>query len=142
MGEFSAIKIEPLAQSHLPSIEAIQNHSREAARWPVNSYLLYDSWVALRGEETLGFLVIRHVDSRESEVLNLAVRAASRRQGIARSLLEHVLSSTDRTWYLEVRESNQPAIQLYASLGFVLAGRRTNYYNDPIEAAIVMRRQS
>lgn len=146
MGEVSAIKIEPLTQSHLPSIEAIQTHSQQAAHWPVNSYLLYESWVALRGETPLGFLVIRHVGDTESEVLNLAVSAGSRRQGIARSLLKHVLSQPysdpDRIWYLEVRESNLPAIQLYSSLGFELAGRRANYYNSPTEAAIVMRKQS
>ncbi len=94
----------------------------------------------------LGFLVIRHLGEVESEVLNLAVRAESRRQGIARSLLKHALSrhdhDPDRTWYLEVRESNLPALQLYASLGFELAGRRPNYYNDPAETAIVMRKQS
>jgi ribosomal-protein-alanine N-acetyltransferase len=43
------------------------------------------------------------------------------------------------TWFLEVRESNSAAINLYKTLGFLTAGRRENYYHDPQEAAIVMR---
>ena len=42
-------------------------------------------------------------------------------------------------WFLEVRESNEAAINLYKTLGFMTAGRRQNYYHDPSEAAIVMR---
>ena len=42
-------------------------------------------------------------------------------------------------WFLEVRESNDAAINLYKTLGFAATGRRENYYSEPPEAAIVMR---
>jgi ribosomal-protein-alanine N-acetyltransferase len=40
---------------------------------------------------------------------------------------------------LEVRASNGAALSLYASLGFVEAGRRRRYYLDPEEDASLMR---
>ena len=39
---------------------------------------------------------------------------------------------------LEVRVTNVPAIDLYASLGFEAAGRRKNYYEDNGEDAYIM----
>ena len=42
---------------------------------------------------------------------------------------------------LEVRESNQPAIELYRSLGFVAVGTRRNYYSQPQEDALVLRKE-
>ena len=40
--------------------------------------------------------------------------------------------------FLEVRESNLPAIRLYQSAGFATTGRRPNYYHHPAEAALLM----
>jgi ribosomal-protein-alanine N-acetyltransferase len=72
--------------------------------------------------------------------LNLAVDPSFRRQGIARRLLDQVLGSAPGSeWFLEVRESNIAALNLYKELGFQLSGRREDYYRDPHEAAIVMR---
>ena len=56
-----------------------------------------------------------------------------------RRLLEAELDGSHRTHFLEVRESNIPAISFYKSLGFIAAGRREYYYHDSHEAAIVMR---
>ena len=39
---------------------------------------------------------------------------------------------------LEVRSSNQPAINLYKKLGFTEAGTRKNFYAKPVEDAIIM----
>jgi len=42
--------------------------------------------------------------------------------------------------FLEVRDSNQRARELYASRGFEEVGRRRRYYRRPVEDAIVLRR--
>jgi ribosomal-protein-alanine N-acetyltransferase len=42
--------------------------------------------------------------------------------------------------FLEVRESNHPALALYGALGFVELDRRKRYYADTDEDAVVMQR--
>jgi ribosomal-protein-alanine acetyltransferase len=79
----------------------------------------------------------------EVEVLDVAVAAKHRRQGNARFLLEEFLRLVQqhgiRGVFLEVRESNVPAIALYRKLGFSTSGRRPNYYQQPDEAAILLQ---
>jgi ribosomal-protein-alanine acetyltransferase len=81
----------------------------------------------------------------EAEVLDLAVATKHRRQGNARFLLEQFLLLVQehgiRGVFLEVRESNVPAIALYRQLGFSTSGRRPNYYQQPKEAAILFHRK-
>jgi ribosomal-protein-alanine N-acetyltransferase len=91
----------------------------------------------------LGYLVIsRYVDAWH--VMNVAVAPEERRRGIARMLLEHLfeVTSTDerRGYTLEVRVSNEGAIKLYETLGFVARGVRRGYYTDNREDALIMWR--
>jgi len=91
--------------------------------------------------ETWGYLVF-WVVADEMHILNLAVHPERRRRGIARALLTEALSQArDRgaamAW-LEVRPSNTPALNLYASLGFQEVGRRPRYYEDTQEDAILL----
>lgn len=73
----------------------------------------------------------------------LTVAPDFRRQGVARTLLQTALAQLCAEGavfcFLEVRESNAPAIALYKSLGFAAAGRRRNFYRAPAEDALVMR---
>ena len=79
----------------------------------------------------------------EAEILNLGVAEAVRRQGIARALVRALLAQFSRqgvrTVFLEVRESNHPARGLYESFGFREVGRRSRYYQRPVEDAVVLR---
>ena len=43
-----------------------------------------------------------------------------------------------KLFFLEVRESNTPAIALYKKLGFTKSGMRNNYYTNPVENAVLM----
>ena len=78
-------------------------------------------------------------------VMNLAVSAASRRRHVASDLLERYFEFTEsaphRGHTLEVRVSNEPAIQLYRSYGFVATGVRRGYYSDNREDALIMWRE-
>jgi ribosomal-protein-alanine N-acetyltransferase len=88
--------------------------------------------------------VIGRVVVDEGEILTLAVLPERRRRGIAVQLLRAALRDmagrgVGRVW-LEVRASNVAAQALYAAEGFVPAGRRRGYYRDPVEDALVLRR--
>jgi ribosomal-protein-alanine N-acetyltransferase len=133
------IKIRPARFTDIAAIAAIQAASPEAAQWVPTDYLKNDCRVADLESCVAGFVVAREVAPAEREILNLAVDPSERRKGIARGLLQDMLRSTGGTWFLEVRESNAAAIQLYESVGFNRAGRRPDYYYNPAEDAIVMR---
>jgi ribosomal-protein-alanine acetyltransferase len=94
-----------------------------------------------RGGEIVGVLQWRNL-GEEAEILDLAVRIAHRRQGIASFLLREFFPLTQklavRQVFLEVRESNAPAVSLYRRFGFAISGRRENYYHHPDEAALLL----
>ena len=133
------VKFRPARLADLAAIAAIQAASPEAAQWNPVDYLKHDCRVAEVNSCVAGFLVTRQVGPGEREILNLAVDPAERRKGIARRLLEDALSNAPGAWFLEVRASNAAAIRLYESAGFERAGRRSGYYREPAEEAIVMR---
>jgi ribosomal-protein-alanine acetyltransferase len=133
------LEIRPATVDDLPAITAIQTTSPEASQWQPESYLDQHCLVAVLSGRVAGFLVTRTVSPDEGEILNVAVDPAFRRSGIGVILVETLLSSSTETWFLEVRESNYAAINLYKTLGFRPIGRRENYYTAPVEAAIVMR---
>ncbi len=77
----------------------------------------------------------------EGELTTIAVAPAYRRQGIAAYLLRELLAAWgEADVYLEVRQSNAPAIALYRKLGFTEAGVRKRFYTAPEEDAVVMKR--
>jgi [ribosomal protein S18]-alanine N-acetyltransferase len=80
----------------------------------------------------------------EGEIANLAIAPASRRNGRGGRLVVAALQEAERrgaeALYLEVRESNAGARQLYDSHRFEVVGRRRRYYQRPVEDALVLRR--
>jgi ribosomal-protein-alanine N-acetyltransferase len=128
-----------LAPGDLPAIAAIQQASPEAAQWPPADYLAYDCLVAICNETIAGFLVTRATAPGEYEILNIAVAPEWRRQGVAKYLISDCIMPVDGTVYLEVRASNQAALNLYKSFGFLEVASRHGYYSDPPETAIVMK---
>ena len=78
----------------------------------------------------------------EGYITNVAVRPDCRCQGVASSLLQ-ALEARGRArnltfLTLEVRQSNAPARALYEKLGYLQAGLRRNYYENPREDAVIM----
>ena len=81
----------------------------------------------------------------ESDVMNVAVHPDFRRRGIAEALVNALVTELkaigSHCLTLEVRASNDPAIGLYEKLGFAEIGRRKNYYRNPREDALIMRKE-
>lgn len=136
------IEIRAATEADLPAIAEIQRASPEAAQWAVADYLGYDCVVAEEDAVIAGFLVCRSVAEDEREILNLAVHPRFRRRGIARALLEADCNSNPADSFLEVRASNQTARAFYRVMGFTEEGLRSQYYENPPESGIVMKRRS
>lgn len=124
----------------IPELDRIQKASPEAVLWEPWSYLSYDCRVVEVGGRVAGFVVCRPLGPGESEVLSLVVDPELRRRGLASRLMCAVMDGSPGTWFLEVRESNWPARNLYEKFGFREVARRPNYYQDTSETAVVMRR--
>ena len=81
----------------------------------------------------------------ETDMMNIAVDVRYRRQGVAQALVEalaeQLKKAGSRCLTLEVRISNQPAIALYEKLGFAQVGKRPNYYRNPKEDALILRKE-
>ncbi|HEY3026826.1 MAG TPA: ribosomal protein S18-alanine N-acetyltransferase [Pyrinomonadaceae bacterium] len=96
---------------------------------------------AENGCSLAGYIVARVV-ADNLHVNNVAVRPELRRHGIGTRLLEAALHKgaalgSTSAW-LEVRAGNQKAQSLYERCGFHVAGRRRDYYNLPVEDALIM----
>jgi ribosomal protein S18 acetylase RimI-like enzyme len=131
--------VRPGTRDDLAAVASIQEGSGAAPAWRPESYLDYDLRVAERDGAVIGFIVSRGTAASEREILMLAVAPLHRRQGVATLLLADELGRAPLDLFFEVRESNEAARSLYEACGFVEVGRRAGYYENPPEAAIVMR---
>ena len=141
-----AIEIRPLGLDDLGAIESIE---RRAYRTPWSRSMFASELVkptsiclgAFEGEDLIGYVVnSRYVDAWH--VMNVAVDPDHQRRGIATRLLQRLFELTRdehrRGYTLEVRVSNDGAMELYESLGFERHGIRRNYYTDNREDAVIM----
>ncbi len=100
------------------------------------------------GAHLAGFIMLQFA-ADEAEILAIAVAKERRRLGHAASLLRAGISFCRIRFisciYLEVAESNTPARKLYEKFGFLVVGRREDYYRTPSftpETALIMRRDA
>lgn len=142
-------QIRPLDPADLPAVARLEQASFSDA-WTLA--MLEEAFVA-RGSVALaaasqdgrlvGYLMGRTV-ADEGEILSIAVDPGLRRAGIGRQLLaaglERLAAAGAQTAWLEVRSSNLAARMMYLDSGFVVAGTRRDYYDRPVEDALVLRR--
>ena len=97
--------------------------------------------VALEDEEVAGYIGCYCI-AGAGEITNVAVKASHRRKGIGGKLLQKLYEEgaalDTQEYFLEVRESNEAAIGLYLRQGFVKEGIRKNFYEKPVENAVIM----
>lgn len=90
--------------------------------------------------DLVGFMSLLHLVG-ETELTNIAVKTVHQGNGLAKALLTH-LDKLSQPCFLEVRQSNLSAQKLYEKAGFEVVGRRKNYYHNPDEDALLMRRDA
>ena len=143
----------PLTQEFVPFLESLE----EAAGlpfWGVDTYRRFLEEFS----EYFGFCLIRETDEKrlagfslaraafeDMELLKIGIAPEFQRLGFGTRLLEETLGEGKRRaatrCFLEVRKSNQKAIQFYAARDFRIAGARRDYYSNPVEDAWVMERR-
>ena len=96
-------------------------------------FYLYDDQILI------GFLALQDL-AGELEITQLAVKKAHQGLGLANQLMEFLADRPERI-FLEVRAGNQVAKALYEKHGFQPVGQRKNYYQNPVEDAILMARE-
>ena len=141
--------IVPMNKDHVPQIAALEKLCFSTP-WSENSVAseLDNPWSLWLAEEqdgkVLGYVGCQ-MSPPEADVMNLAVAPEARRQGIGERLMEALCTALGEkqmeSLSLEVRASNEAAIALYTKLGFRQAGRRKEYYVNPREDALILRKE-
>ena len=102
-------------------------------------------WLVALEEESLAGYVGSQTVLDETDMMNIAVHPDYRRCGVAQKLVEELVIALEqrgsRCLTLEVRASNEPARKLYEKLGFQQVGLRKNYYRNPREDALILRKE-
>jgi ribosomal-protein-alanine N-acetyltransferase len=141
------LEIRRLSYSDLPHVIAIERRSFPTP-WSLAMFVLELSkpsgicLAATSRGQLIGYLVCSRYD-QVWHIMNVAVDPARRRRGIATELLERLFERAGGAaaqYTLEVRQSNQGAIELYRRFGFRPAGTRRRYYQDNGEDALIMWR--
>ena len=143
------MKIEIMNASHVAQIAALEKicfsdpWSERSIASELDNKLAF--WlVATEGEQVAGYIGSQTVMD-ETDMMNVAVHPDFRRQGIAEvlvsTLVEKLKEMRSHCLTLEVRASNIPAITLYEKMDFIVIGKRKNYYRNPREDALILRKE-
>jgi len=141
--------IRPAVQADISQLERIAEES-SLSSWTRQGYIdeieRPDSIFLLAetaDDVIVGFIIGRIVPGPDAEIYNIAVAENARRQGVGNGLMLEFISrckaSKVESIWLEVRESNTNAVKFYSDAGFEEISLRPQFYNDPVEDAIVMR---
>ena len=142
------IEIVKMDETHVAPIAELEKicfsdpWSENSIAYELTSRLSY--WlVAVEDGQVVGYIGSQSVLG-ESDMMNVAVHPEHRRKGIAEALVQALCKDLRERenvcLTLEVRVSNAPAIGLYEKLGFTQVGRRPNYYRNPKEDALILRK--
>ena len=143
------MKIEIMNSSHVAQIANLEKlcfsdpWSENSIASELDNKLAF--WlVATEADRVAGYIGSQTVMD-ETDMMNVAVHPDYRRKGIAEALVNTLVENLQKLGShcltLEVRASNTPAITLYEKLGFSEIGRRKNYYRNPREDALILRKE-
>jgi ribosomal-protein-alanine N-acetyltransferase len=142
------IAIEEMKEADLNQIIAIEKKSF-AAPWSKRLFretLFFPLSVNFVARKRIDNRVVGYANfyliDKEAQILNIAIDPAFRKKGYAKKLLSHAIATLQarkaEDFFLEVREGNADAIELYHQFGFRMVGRRKRYYTETNEDALVM----
>ena len=146
--ERQAALLQPMQAEDLDAVLAIEQmaYSHPWTRGHLRDALASGYWAqCLRAQDELLGYVVAMPGVQETHLLNITVAPARQGQGWAHMLLDALCLWSRRQgaeWlWLEVRESNLRALQVYERYGFRRVGLRKDYYpadRQQREHAVVM----
>ena len=92
--------------------------------------------VAKENDILLGYIYYTLVLD-EAEIVSICVKKEARRSGVATKMLDYLMNKQINFCYLEVKDKNQGALNLYLKYGFKEYLRRKNYYSDNSDAILM-----
>ena len=144
------MEIIKMNESHVAQVAELDKICFGSAAWSEKSVAseltnALAFWlVAVDGSRVAGYVGSQTVCD-ETDMMNVAVHPDFRRQGIGEKLVEQLVTELksigSHALMLEVRVSNAPAIGLYEKMGFLQVGLRKNYYRNPKEDAMILRKE-
>ena len=138
--------IRRMTLQDIPAVVEIENQCFSLP-WSEKSFedsLSREDTIFLVCEEEVvtGYMGI-YVSFDEANVTNVAVAPNFRKKGYGEALVvaakEEAKSAGADSIFLEVRQSNEPALSLYKKMGFEELGIRKKFYEHPVEDAIIMK---
>lgn len=148
MAEVFTIKIQPMRQTNIDDVIAIEAASYGDHHWSRESFFnelsnelaRYYCAFDVHGK-LVGYAGCWHI-LEEAHITNIAVSPDFRRKKIGEALLNAIIKdcygSGIKYITLEVRVSNTAAINLYEKYGFKSLGSRKGYYQNNNEDALIM----
>ena len=143
------MKIETMNASHVDQIAELEKlcfsdpWSANSIASELDNKLAF--WLVATDEDRVAGYIGSQTVMEETDMMNVAVHPDYRRKGVAEALVndltENLKKMGSHCLTLEVRASNAPAIALYEKLGFSEIGRRKNYYRNPREDALILRKE-
>lgn len=142
------VRIRPAEHADLLAVHRIERESFPQP-WPYHTFeqFLHDSdFLVAVDDSVIGYVVADVTPTYAGPVghiKNLAVHPEHRREGIASTLIGTILGSLQGeadTVKLEVRESNDTALQLYREHGFRYHRTIQGYYRDDEDAFVLIRK--
>lgn len=138
----------PMHLKHVPLIAAMERRNYDFF-WSEGIFrdcvkAGYQCQLVMQDAQIVGYGILQVGGADEAHILNLCIDAPWQHQGLARKLLEHLISVAAarraHIVFLEVRPSNPRAVKLYQNAGFNEIGLRRDYYDARTgrEDALVM----
>lgn len=146
MASLTHLKFRKMTLADLALVNQLENAahyhpwSKKLLADAINSYAC---WILLEHQQIVGYAILKIVLD-EAELLNIVIAPAQQGRGLGKVLLTKIIQEAQqlgaKDCFLEVRESNSQAYQLYERFGFNEIARRANYYPTPqgFEDALIM----
>ena len=138
-----------MTQAHVSQVAELEKlcfsdpWSEKSVASELNNPLAF--WLVAEDEGRVAGYIGSQTVMGETDMMNVAVHPDYRKQGIATALITRLVEELRRVeshcLTLEVRASNENAIRVYEKLDFQEVGRRKNYYRNPKEDALILRKE-